>query len=350
MHCQNLLARTAMVDGDVALKVAVFSTRPYDRQFLETANGEGGALHEFTFFEARLTKNTAHLAAGHAAVCAFVNDRLGRPELEVLASHGVKLIALRCAGFNNVDRGAAEALQIRIARVPSYSPDAIAEHTLALILSLNRKIHKAYARVREGNFALDGLMGFDLKGKTVGVVGTGQIGAIVARILAGFGCKVLGSDPVRDPAFEALGGRYVPLGDLLARSDIVTLHCPLTPETRHLIARDAITRMKDGVMVINTSRGAVMDARAVIDGLKSGKIGSVGLDVYEEEDKLFFEDHSEMVIRDDVFVRLMTFPNVLITGHQGFFTREAMSAIASTTIANLTRFDQTGIPVYSVGP
>ncbi|KPH66389.1 2-hydroxyacid dehydrogenase [Novosphingobium sp. ST904] len=330
------------------MKVAVFSTRPYDREFLDGANELSGSGHELFYLEMRLNSHTAHLAAGHDCICAFVNDQLGRKELEILAANGTRLIALRSAGFNNVDLDAARELGLGIGRVPAYSPDAIAEHAVALILSLNRKIHKAYARVREGNFALEGLLGFDLKGKVAGVIGTGKIGINVARILRGFGCEVLASDPFEAPELGALGGRYVPIDELLAQCDIISLHCPLTPTTRHLIDRDAIAKLKSGAMLINTSRGAVMDARAVIAGLKSGKVGYVGLDVYEEEEDLFFEDLSEQVIRDDVFVRLMTFPNVLITGHQGFFTREAMTAIAGTTISNITAFEKEGAPLYPV--
>ena len=330
------------------MKVVVFSTRPYDREFLDRANGAQGHRAQLTYFDTRLTGQSAHFAKGFDAVCAFVNDVLDGDVLEVLAGQGVRLVALRCAGFNNVDLVAARRLGIAIARVPSYSPDAIAEHAVALMLSLNRRIHKAYARVREGNFALDGLLGFDMHGKVAGVVGTGRIGLSVARILRGFGCEVLASDPAPGAELTALGGRYVPFDELLARSDIVSLHCPLTPATHHLIGDDALARMKHGVMLINTSRGAVMDARAVIGALKSGRIGHLGLDVYEEEGDLFFEDLSGTVIQDDVFMRLLTFPNVLVTGHQGFFTHEAMSAIAGTTIANVAAFAQQGAPLHPV--
>ncbi|MBT0671526.1 2-hydroxyacid dehydrogenase [Novosphingobium profundi] len=330
------------------MKVVVFSTRPYDRAFLDQANVALGRPHDFTYFDTRLTEQSANFAQGFDAVCAFVNDQLGRAELEVLARNGIRLVALRCSGFNNVDLVAAHALGLKVARVPAYSPDAIAEHAVALMLALNRRIHKAYARVREGNFALDGLLGFDLRGKTAGIVGTGRIGLNVARILKGFGCEVLASDPFPNPELTSLGGRYTALDDLLGQCDVISLHCPLTPATHHLIGRGAIARMKAGVMLINTSRGAVMDARAVIAGLKSGKVGYVGLDVYEEEGDLFFENLSDTVIRDDVFVRLMTFPNVLITGHQGFFTREAMAAIATTTLANLDAFAACGSPLHPV--
>ncbi|WP_299362711.1 2-hydroxyacid dehydrogenase [uncultured Paracoccus sp.] len=327
------------------MRIAVFSTQPYDAKFLEQASA---GAHDLMFFGARLTPETALLAAGSNAVCAFVNDDLGEKVISVLSDAGVKLIALRSAGFNHVDLLAAEAAGICVARVPAYSPHAVAEHTLALILTLNRKTHRAYNRVREGNFALDGLLGFDLHGKTVGVVGTGQIGEVVVRILTGFGCHVLAHDPNENPACGAMGARYVSLDELFASSDVITLQCPLTPATRHLINATAVARMKRGVMLINTSRGAVVDTRALIDGLKSGAIGSVGLDVYEEEADLFFQDLSGSGIPDDVFARLLTFPNVLITGHQGFFTEEALTAIAETTIANISTFERDGTPLHPV--
>jgi D-lactate dehydrogenase len=316
------------------MRVAVFSTKPYDREFLARHAALRGA-HVFTFLEPRLGLETAPLAHGHEAVCAFVNDDLRAPVLDVLHAGGTRVIALRSAGFNHVDVARAEALGMVVVRVPAYSPHAVAEHTIALILALDRKIHRAFARVREGNFALEGLLGFDLFGKTAGVIGTGQIGRVVVQILRGFGCEVLAHDPYPDPAVEALGARYVPLDDLLHRSAIVTLHCPLTPQTHHLIDHDAIARMQRGVMLINTSRGALVDTRAVIAALKSGRIGHLGLDVYEEEADLFFEDLSSRTLQDDVFARLLTFPNVIVTGHQAFFTREALDAIASTTLANI---------------
>jgi len=328
------------------MKVAVFSARSYDREFLGAASRAVAPAQELTFFEPHLVEDTAPLARGHQAVCAFVNDRLNRPVLEVLAAEGVRLVALRSAGFNHVDLQAARELGLPVARVPSYSPAAVAEHAVALILCLNRKIHKAYARVREGNFALEGLLGFDLFGRTFGIVGAGKIGLAAARIMAGFGCRLLASDPQANPAFERLGGRYVELAHLLASADIVSLHCPLNPSTHHLIDSAAIARMKPGVMLINTSRGAVVDTSALIAALKSGKIGSVGLDVYEEEADLFFEDLSDKVIGDDVFARLLTFPNVLITGHQAFFTREAMEAIATTTLENIAAFERDGAPLH----
>ena len=330
------------------MKVAVFSSKPYDREFLTAANRVISNAHGLRFLEARLSPETAQLGQDSTVVCAFVNDALDRHVLETLKSSGITLVALRCAGFNNVDLEAARELGIAVARVPAYSPEAVAEHTIALILSLNRNIHRAYARVREGNFALDGLLGFDLKGRTVGIVSTGRIGICVARIMHGFGCRVLGSDPREDPDFIQLGGTYVDFDDLLERSDIITLHCPLTPQTHHLIDAKAISAMQPGVMVINTGRGALVETRALISGLKSGKIGHVGLDVYEEEGDLFFENLSGQIIQDDVFARLLTFPNVLVTGHQAFFTREALTAIADTTIENISQFEETGRPAHPV--
>jgi D-lactate dehydrogenase len=327
------------------MKVAVFSTKAYDRHFLDQANAE---IHRLHYLEVRLSAETAALAHGAEAVCAFVNDDLHRTTLERLPALGVRLVVLRSAGFNHVDLEAARELGLVVARVPAYSPHAVAEHTVALILTLNRKIHRAYNRVREGNFALDGLMGFDLNGKTAGIVGTGQIGEVVARILTGFGCTVLAHDPFPNSACETMGARYVARDELFAASDIVTLHCPLTPETCHLVNTDLLGRLKRGMMLINTSRGAVIDTRAVIRGLKDGTIGSLGLDVYEEEADLFFQDLSDRFIADDVFARLLTFPNVVITGHQAFFTAEALRTIAETTIANITAFAAGGRPVHEV--
>jgi D-lactate dehydrogenase len=327
------------------MDVTVFSAKPYDRAFLDEA---AGTRHKLRHLEARLSPATAVLAKGAGAVCAFVNDTVDAAVLTEFQRLGVGLVALRSAGFNNVDLAAAKATGVAIARVPAYSPEAVAEHTVALILALNRNIHRAYARVREGNFALEGLMGFNLHGRTVGVVGTGRIGVGVIRIMLGFGCRVLAYDPFPDPATAALGAAYVPLADLLATADIISLHCPLTPETHHLVDAAAIAGMKRGVMLINTSRGGIIDTRAVVEGLKDGAIGHLGLDVYEEEADLFFEDLSDQVIRDDVFARLQTFPNVLITGHQGFFTGEALAAIAGTTMANVTAFEETGEALHPV--
>jgi D-lactate dehydrogenase len=317
------------------MRTAVFSTKAYDRKFLAPAAAAAG--HELVFFEPRLTPETSLLAGGFPAICSFVNDHLTAEVLKRLASSGTRFVALRCAGFNQVDLDAAGRLGFQVARVPAYSPYAVAEHTIGMMLSLNRKYLKAFNRVREGNFALDGLLGFDMHGKTAGVVGTGKIGAIVARLLACFGCEVLLYDVVQNPECAAIG-RYVPLADLLRRCDIVTLHCPLTPETNHLIKRLSIADMKPGVMIVNTSRGGLVDTQAVIEALKTGQIGYLGLDVYEEEADLFFENLSERVIQDDVFTRLLTFPNVLITSHQAFFTQTALAEIAKVTMENLTAF------------
>ncbi len=322
------------------MRVAVFSTKPFDRRFLEESNSGFG--HDLTFFEPRLTLETTSLAAGFPAVCVFVNDVLDEPVLERLAEGGTTAVALRCAGFNNVNLAAAERLGIKVVRVPAYSPHAVAEYTVGLMLTLNRKIHRAYNRVREGNFSLDGLLGFDLHGRTVGIVGTGQIGALVAGIMTGFGCRVLGYDLRPNPDCEKIGMKYTSLDELLSASDIISLHCPLIPETHHLIDAERISQMKKDVMLINTSRGAVIDTPAVIEGLKKGKIGSLGIDVYEEEAEYFFEDVSQRVIADDVLARLLTFPNVLVTGHQAFFTHEALEAIATTTLHNLQQIEATG--------
>lgn len=331
------------------MDVTVFSTRSYDREFLDLANATSGSRHALRYLEASLSEQTAALAEGADAICVFVNDCLDRGVLETLHRQGVRLIALRSAGFNHVDLEAAETLGIAIARVPAYSPEAIAEHTIALILSLNRKLHRAYGRVREGNFALDGLLGFNLGMRTVGLVGTGRIGAVVARILRGFGCEILAFDPFPDGRLRELGVQYTPFAELLERSEIISIHCPLTPATLHLFDTKTLRMMKNGAMLINTSRGAVVNTRAVIAGLKSGKIGALGLDVYEEEGDLFFRDLSETMLQDDVFARLLTFPNVLITGHQGFFTREALIAIAETTLLNLSSFEENGRAVHQIG-
>lgn len=327
------------------MRVAVFSSKSYDRQFLEAANG---GKHQLMYLEPRLDASTAIAADGALAVCAFVNDHLDAEVLAALARQGVKLVALRCAGFNNVDLAAAKESGIEIARVPEYSPYSVAEHAVAMMLTLNRKIHRASARVREGNFALEGLLGFDFHGKTVGVVGTGKIGLCFIRIMAGFGCKVLAFDPHPNPECIAAGAQYVELTELLRQSDIISLHCPLTPQTHHLINEQAIASMKRGVMLINISRGGIIDTRAVIRGLKSGIIGSLGLDVYEEEDNLFFRDLSNSMIHDDVFARLLTFPNVVVTGHQAFFTQEALTEIARITIENISSFEQGGKAAHPV--
>jgi D-lactate dehydrogenase len=319
------------------MRVVIFSSHPHDEKYLSRANESFG--HELVFLESRLKPHTAKLADGFDAVCAFVNDDLGAPVLEALDGLGIHHLALRSAGFNHVDLEAAGRLGFTIARVPAYSPHAVAEHTVAIMLALNRQIHKSYSRVRDGNFALDGLLGFDLFGRTVGIVGTGKIGERVAVIMSGFGCRIVAHDPYPNPVCVELGVEYVDLPTLFGESDIVSLHTPLTPETHHLIDAETITMMKDGVMIVNTSRGALVDTVAVIEGLKARKVGYLGLDVYEEEGDLFFENLSDRIITDDVFSRLLTFPNVIITGHQAFFTAEAITAIAETTIENLTAFE-----------
>lgn len=321
------------------MHVAVFSARPYDRHSLEEAAAQTSAGQgiQFTWFDAPLDRTTAPLAHGCSAVCVFVNDTLDAPVLQALHALGVRAVLLRCAGFNNLDRAEAERLGLFVARVPTYSPEAVAEHALALIMTLNRQTHRAYNRVREGNFMLDGLLGRTLHGKTVGIVGTGKIGLATARILHGMGCTVLGADP--DPAAAFAGiGTVVPLEDLLARADIISLHCPLTAQTHHLIDAAALARMKPGAMLVNTSRGGLVDTHAVIAALKSRHLGQLAIDVYEQEGALFFQDRSGQIIDDEVFQRLMTFPNVLVTGHQGFFTVEALQEIAGITLRNLQDF------------
>jgi D-lactate dehydrogenase len=322
------------------MKVAFFSAKGYDRASFEAANTHVG--HELVFLEPHLNSQTAALAAGCGGVCAFVNDHLDAATLDALAQIGVRLIALRSAGFNNVDLERAAQLGLVVARVPAYSPYAVAEHAVALVLALDRKLMRAYARVRDGNFALDGLSGFDVHGRTVGIIGTGRIGAIFARIMHGFGCRLLAFDRQQNTECLALGAEYVELPRLFAEADIISLHAPLTPETRHLIDKPAIQKMRRGVMIINTGRGALVDTQAVINGLKSGHIGFLGLDVYEEEEELFFEDRSGQIIQDDVFTRLLSFPNVIVTAHQAFFTEEALHNIAETTLSNVTAFE-TGV-------
>jgi D-lactate dehydrogenase len=320
------------------VRIVVFSTKRYDVEFLEAANARFG--HELTFLEARLTPETVTLAEGFPVVCPFVNDVVDRDVIERLAKGGTRLLALRSAGSSHVDVQAAADVGIPVAHVPGYSPHAVAEHAVAMILALDRKIFRSYARVREGNFSLDGLLGFDLHGRTVGVVGTGAIGRAFARIMLGFGCAVVAFDPVENDELRTAGVRYAPLAEVLAEADVLSLHSPLTPATHHLIDPNAIGRMKPGVMLINTSRGGLIDTDAVVQGLKSERIGSLGLDVYEEEAGLFFEDLSGRILQDDVLARLLTFPNVLITAHQAFFTREALEAIADTTLGNVSAFER----------
>ncbi|MEJ5188283.1 MAG: 2-hydroxyacid dehydrogenase [Breznakiellaceae bacterium] len=322
------------------IRVAFFDTKPYDEEYFEAHRAEYPI--DIKYFPMKLGPDTAALTAGYDAVCAFVNDEIDKTTAEILTKEGIELIALRCAGYNNVDLQAVWG-KIHVVRVPAYSPHAVAEHTVALLLTLNRKIHKAYIRTREGNFSLTGLVGFDLYGKTAGIVGTGQIGRITAEILRGFGMEVLATDPYPQEAWaQERGIRYVGRDELFERADVISLHCPLTPENRHLINAEAISRMKRGVIILNTGRGALIDSRALIEGLKTNTIGGAALDVYEEEDKYFFEDHSDRVIQDDVLARLLTFPNVLITGHQAFLTREALEAIARTTLSNIQLYFEKG--------
>lgn len=321
------------------MQIAVFSARPYDRRFLDEANQRGAAEQDFAFvyFDAALDLHTATLAQGCDAVCVFVNDRLDAPVLQALHAQGVRAVLLRCAGFNNVDLAAATSLGLFVARVPAYSPEAVAEHALALVMTLNRQTHRAYNRVREGNFMLDGLLGHTLHGRTVGIVGTGKIGVATARILKGLGCTVLGHDPYPSASFAALG-ENVALAELLSRADIVSLHCPLTADTHHLINDASLAQMKAGAMLVNTSRGGLVDTHAVIRALKSRRLGHLAIDVYEQESALFFQDLSGEIIDDEAFQRLMTFPNVLVTGHQGFFTVEALQEISAITLGNLADF------------
>ncbi len=318
------------------LNVAVFDTKAFTKAAFQTQNADGIS---FTFFEHRLTPDTAVSATGYAVVCCFVNDTVDADVVERLGRMGVGLIAMRCAGYNNVDLEACERHGLGVVRVPAYSPPSVAEHSIALMLALNRHITRAHARVREGNFALDGLVGFEMHGKTAGVVGTGRIGKCAAEILLGFGCRVLAYDPfINEDLAKRAGFAYTDLDTLFRESDIISLYVPLLPDTRYLINDDTIAKMKKGVMLINTSRGALVDTRALIKGLKSGKIASAGLDVYEEETEYFFEDHSDAVIKDDILARLLTFNNVLITSHQAFLTKEALAAIASTTVRNIQEY------------
>lgn len=323
-----------------AIKTAFFDAKPYDRETFDAVVHGSGV--ELKYFAGHLTTDTVHVAAGAEAVCLFVNDAVTLEVAEALRGYGVRLIALRCAGYNNVDLKAVYQ-RIHVVRVPAYSPHAVAEHAAALMLGLNRKTHKAYFRTRDGNFSINGLMGFDLHGKTAGVVGTGKIGRIMVGILRGFGMRVLAFDPFPDAAFaQASGCAYTDLTTLYREADVITLHCPLTPENVRMINAETIGKMKRGVMIINTGRGKLIDTRALIHGLKNGWVGAAGLDVYEEETDYFFEDFSSTVIDDDVLARLLTFPNVLITSHQAFFTREAMTNIAQTTLGNIRAFFERG--------
>ncbi|SDK26883.1 D-lactate dehydrogenase [Pseudomonas delhiensis] len=329
------------------MRIILFSSQNHDRDSFLAANpGHGFELH---FQQSPLRPDTVALAMGFEVVCPFVNDDLSRPVLEHLAAGGTRLIALRSAGYNHVDLAAAHALGLTVVRVPAYSPHAVAEHAVGLVLALCRHLHRAYNRTREGDFSLHGLTGFDLHGKTVGVVGSGQIGQVFAQIMRGFGCRILAYDPYPNPAIEALGGRFVGLDQLLAESDVISLHCPLNDATRHLVNADSLQRMKRGAMLINTGRGALVDTPALIEALKSGQLGYLGLDVYEEEAEIFFADRSDLPLQDDVLARLLTFPNVIITAHQAFLTREALAAIAGTTLDNIAAWRQ-GAPVNLVEP
>lgn len=318
------------------MRTIVFSDKPYWNRFLTNANQS--FKHDLTFIDPALNAQTVALATGYPVVCVFVNDQVDATVLHALRDGGTRLVALRCAGFNNVDLQAAADAGIKVVRVPAYSPHAVAEHAVSLIVTLNRKIHRAYARVREGNMALEGLLGVDLCARTIGILGTGRIGAIVGRIMHGFGCRILAHDPYPNEQVRQFA-EYVPLDRFAAESDVISLHCPLTPETYHLVDEAWLEEVKPGCMIINTSRGALIDTQAAIQALKTGRLGSLGLDVYEEEADLFFEDLSNRVIQDDTFARLLTFPNVIITAHQGFFTQEAISQIAQTTLANIREFE-----------
>ena len=319
------------------MKVCVFSTQKYDE--LAFKQWADPAIH-WTFLSQKLDLVSVHGAAGADAICVFVNDQLDAPVLHALKDLGIGIIALRCAGFNNVDMATAKQLGLKVVRVPAYSPQAVAEHSVGLMLCLNRKFHKAYNRTRDNNFDLNGLLGFNLHGKTVGIIGTGRIGFAAVKILLGFGCRVLCVDPIKNPHIISMGASYVSIDELYPQADIISLYCPLTPDSRHLINAQSLEKMKDGVMLINTSRGALVDTKAVIKALKSAKIGYLGLDVYEQEADLFFKDLSDQIIADEVFQRLLTFPNVLITGHQAFFTVEAMEQISRITSDNLLQLQR----------
>lgn len=328
------------------MKITFFSTQPYDKESFSKHNPAFN--FELIFLEEKLNEHTASLAKGSDAICVFVNDTVNKSVIQQLAELNIKLIALRCAGFNNVDLKAAAACSIKVVRVPAYSPYAVAEHALAMITTLNRKIHKAYNRVREQNFSLNGLLGFDLYQKTVGVIGTGNIGQVFCKIMHGLECNVIAYDPFKNPLVEKMGIPYQSLEELLPQCDIISLHCPLNDKTRYLINKDTIAKMKDGVMLINTSRGGLIDTSAVIVALKSGKIKYLGIDVYEQEENLFFQNLSEEIILDDTISRLMSFPNVLITSHQGFFTQEALDQIAETTLSNVRSFNEGEVLINAI--
>lgn len=322
------------------MKIAFYNSKQYDQEYFDRANQNNA--HQIRYFSSHLNVESTSLISDEKVVCAFINDNLNAEVLQKLKNQGIKLIALRSAGFNHVDIACAKQLSLPVVRVPAYSPYAVAEHAVGLLLCLNRGIHRAHNRIREGDFSLRNLMGFDLHGKTVGVVGTGKIGQAFANIMLGFGCKVIAYDVVQNESCVTSGVNYVTLEQLFSQADVISLHCPLTPETHHLINQKALTTMRDGVTIINTSRGKLVDTKAIINALKIGKVGLLGLDVYEEEEALFFEDFSAKGIQDDVLARLTTFPNVIITSHQGFFTQEAMLNIAQTTLSNISQFEQDG--------
>jgi len=322
------------------MKIGFFSAKSYDREYFDSANSAYG--YQIDYFETQLNAKTVSLASGYEMIIVFVHDTISTDCIKFLRDKGLKLIALRCSGFNNVDLKSAYENDVKVVRVPSYSPHSIAEHTVAILLTLIRKTHKAYNRVREGDFSIEGLIGFNLNSKTVGLIGTGRIGKITAKIISGFGCKLIAYDPYEDKECKQYGVIYTDINTLFKESDIISLHCPLNPDTYHLINKKSLKIMKDGVGIINTSRGAVIDAVAIIKALKNEKVGFMGLDVYEEEADLFYEDLSDKIIRDDTFARLLTFPNVLITSHQAFFTQEAMENISRTTLSNISEFCRTG--------
>lgn len=328
------------------MKITLFSAKPYDRFYFDKFNNSPDT--EIEYYETHLGPHIANVVEDTYAVCAFVNDKLTAPVLKTLAERGVKVIALRCAGFNNTDLEAARQFGLRVCRVPAYSPEAVAEHTVAMLLTLNRKTHKAYNRVREQNFSLNGLIGFNLHGKTVGVVGTGKIGKAFCKIMLGFGCKVTAYDIYEDADLKQAGVKYLPLEDVLATADIVSLHCPLTPENHYMINSVSIDKMKKGVVIINTSRGGLICTTDIIEALKEKQVGALGIDVYEQEEKLFFRDLSENIIDDDNIQRLMSFPNVLVTAHQAFFTDEALSQIAQVTLRSISDFYNGNDPVSEV--
>ena len=320
------------------MEVAIYSSTPYEREYLDEANKI--EKHKLRYHDMSLDMDTVELAAGYGAVCIFVNDKADAEVLEALHKGGTRLVALRCTGFNNVDLAAAAKLGIRVVRVVNYSPNSVAEHAVALLLAINRKVHRAYNRTRDSNFSLDGLIGFDLYGKTVAVVGTGKIGCVFAKIMQGFGCNVIGYDPYPSKQFEALGLHYATPGEIGERADIVALFCPLTPQTHHIINSESLRRAKRGALLVNTSRGALIDTEAVIEALKTGQLGGLAIDVYEQEADLFFRDLSSEIITDDIFQRLVSFPNVIVTGHQAYLTREALTTICETTLQSITAFEK----------